>query len=77
MNDELIIYHINDCVLNNCPHVDVFFGKEMMNVIIDSGVEISSISERAYNKLIMTDMCRRYGIRPEQHYIGKCIRREN
>lgn len=55
-NEELIICHINDSVLNNCPHVDVFFGNEMVNVILDSGAQVSVISERVYNKLLRTGM---------------------
>jgi hypothetical protein len=30
VNEALIVCHINDSVLNNCPHVDVFFGNEML-----------------------------------------------
>jgi hypothetical protein len=50
--DEIIVYHINDTALNNCPHVDIVCGDVIVNCILDSGALGSIISERVYNDLV-------------------------
>jgi hypothetical protein len=49
--ENLIVYRINDTVLQIYPHVDVF-GGEVVNFVLDSGAQCSVISERIYCELL-------------------------
>ena len=51
--DELTVFYINEANLNNCPRVEVRFGDQAVDCYIDSGSEVSVISEKLYNKLVL------------------------
>jgi hypothetical protein len=50
--DTLVVYHINDSVLNNCPHIDISVRDRVVNCILDTGAQASILSERVYNDLV-------------------------
>jgi hypothetical protein len=49
--EELYIQFIDDTKLNKCPHVNIQFGKERVKALIDSGSQISLMSDELYDKL--------------------------
>jgi hypothetical protein len=54
-SDQLIVYHINDTISNNCPHIDVSFGNVVIKCILDTGAQVTIMSERVYEKLILQE----------------------
>jgi hypothetical protein len=50
---ELIVFYINEANLNYCPRVEVRFGDLVVDCYIDSGSEVSVISEKLYNQLVL------------------------
>jgi hypothetical protein len=52
-SDQVIVYHINDTISDNCPHTDVSFGNVVIKCILDTGAQVTIMSERVYDKLIV------------------------
>jgi hypothetical protein len=50
--DGLIIYFTNEGNLKGCPHVKLLVGNKGVTAIVDSGAEISVVSENLFNKLV-------------------------
>jgi hypothetical protein len=48
--NELIVYHINAIEVDDCPHVEVLFGKEIITFVLDSGAQASIISEQVNDR---------------------------
>jgi hypothetical protein len=45
-------YFINDENMKNCPHIDIKIGNENVKGVIDTGSEISLITEDLYAHLL-------------------------
>jgi hypothetical protein len=54
--DGLIIYSINESNLKECPHVKLLIGYKEVTAIVDSGAEISVLSENLFDELVACDM---------------------
>jgi hypothetical protein len=50
---ELIVFYINEAYLNHCPRVEVRFGDQVVDCYNDSGSEVSVISEKLYDHLVL------------------------
>jgi hypothetical protein len=55
---ELTGFYINEANLNYCPRVAVRFGDKLVDCYIDSGSEVSVISERPYNQSVLAGLPR-------------------
>jgi hypothetical protein len=44
---------VDEDKLNNCPYVKINFGSEEVNVLLDSGSQISLVAEEIYEKLML------------------------
>jgi hypothetical protein len=53
-SDQLIVYHINDAISNNCPHIDVSFDNVVIKCMLDTGAQATIISETFNGRLIAT-----------------------
>jgi hypothetical protein len=49
---EVTTYFINDENMKNCPHIDIKIGNGNVKVVIDTGSEISWITEDLYAYLL-------------------------
>jgi hypothetical protein len=54
-DDNATVYQINAGVLTTCPHIRVTFGDFNFNIIIDTGSQVSVLSEEVYLKLKLRD----------------------
>jgi hypothetical protein len=52
----LLVFYINEANLNSCPHIDIVFGSETVDCILDTGSEVSLLSENLYDRLILAGM---------------------
>jgi hypothetical protein len=48
----LVVCHINDSVLNNCPRIEISVRDIVISSIIGTGAQASILSERVYNELV-------------------------
>jgi hypothetical protein len=57
-NSELLVFYtrINEANLNSCPHIDIVFGSETVDSILDTGSEVSLLSENLYDRLILAGL---------------------
>ena len=51
-NAEVTTYFINDENMKNCPHIDIKIGDRNVKGVIDTGSEISLITEDLYAQLL-------------------------
>jgi hypothetical protein len=51
-----IVYVINGTNLRGCPKVNLFMGNKEVTAILDSGAEISVLSETIYSELVSSGM---------------------
>jgi hypothetical protein len=51
-NDEVTTYYINDENMENCAHINIKIGIENIKGVIDTGSEISLITEVLYTHLL-------------------------
>jgi hypothetical protein len=49
--EEMCVYQINDSRFWKCPYVNLKFGPKTFNALVDTGSQISLISEEVYNQL--------------------------
>jgi hypothetical protein len=50
---ELTVFYINEANLNYCLHVEVRFGDQVVDYYSDTGSEVSVISEKLYDQLVL------------------------
>jgi hypothetical protein len=51
ISDGILSLETNERKLNNCPYVEIGLGNDKLNVLLDSGSQISLITEEIYEKL--------------------------
>ena len=53
---EVMMYFINDGNMKNCPHIDIKIGNGNVKGVIDTGSEISLITEDLYAHLLVQQL---------------------